>query len=296
MIRRVLIITYVIVWFLFGIVYYWMANSSNGKAFHFNQDLRLSSQIEAFSDVVGTKVDKDIIQMILKNDSSNRFAIRVKKDGIPEYLYSNQQIGPWWAAYYTNNFKKQGVTHFKADIIDRSLRPLVGLSTVIEGLPSGSGTCYKVHLTLLRGLSDSVPMNEQELKNYDTIIEHTIWTTSFPKTILLENKPIFALTIDFLPELLQNSFNYLDDSLFTVKSILRGEYRYKFLDFLYFSTVTITTLGYGDILPGNTTVRVLVMFEAILGVLLIGGFISSLFWKPINEDQKANRKSGLTTG
>ena len=74
----------------------------------------------------------------------------------------------------------------------------------------------------------------------------------------------------------------LDDTLFKLQAIERGQLRYPFWDFLYFSAVTITTVGYGDILPGDTTARMLVMTEAMLGVILMGAFVSSLFWRPDN--------------
>ncbi len=45
---------------------------------------------------------------------------------------------------------------------------------------------------------------------------------------------------------------------------------------LYFSTVTITTLGYGDISPGNAIARGLATTEAACGVVLIGVFVSVL--------------------
>jgi hypothetical protein len=45
---------------------------------------------------------------------------------------------------------------------------------------------------------------------------------------------------------------------------------------LYFSVVTVTTLGYGDITPVTSTTRFLVGSEAVLGVLLVGLFLNSL--------------------
>lgn len=44
----------------------------------------------------------------------------------------------------------------------------------------------------------------------------------------------------------------------------------------YFSAVTITTLGYGDIVPITTMSRTLVAFESIIGIVLIGLFLNSL--------------------
>lgn len=48
-------------------------------------------------------------------------------------------------------------------------------------------------------------------------------------------------------------------------------------DFIYFSVVTITTLGYGDILPNSKLIRLFIMIESISGVTLMGILISSIF-------------------
>jgi hypothetical protein len=45
---------------------------------------------------------------------------------------------------------------------------------------------------------------------------------------------------------------------------------------LYFSAVTITTIGYGDIVPITGRARGLVTFEAFIGAVLIGLFLQSL--------------------
>lgn len=43
---------------------------------------------------------------------------------------------------------------------------------------------------------------------------------------------------------------------------------WSFRDFLYFSIVTQTTLGYGDILPNSSTVRTIVAIQVLLGLAL----------------------------
>ena len=48
-----------------------------------------------------------------------------------------------------------------------------------------------------------------------------------------------------------------------------GTPTWSFWEFLYFSTITQTTLGYGDILPNSSTVRGLVMFQVIMGLILL---------------------------
>ena len=49
-----------------------------------------------------------------------------------------------------------------------------------------------------------------------------------------------------------------------------------FGDCLYFSVVTATTLGYGDITPVNGWARVLASCEAVAGMVLVGALISKL--------------------
>lgn len=46
-------------------------------------------------------------------------------------------------------------------------------------------------------------------------------------------------------------------------------YAEHWLEFLYFSMVTITTLGFGDFAPDDTVTRVLVMFQLLCGVVFL---------------------------
>lgn len=43
---------------------------------------------------------------------------------------------------------------------------------------------------------------------------------------------------------------------------------------LYFSVVTLTTLGYGDVLPASVPAQLLVMVEVLLGHVMLGGLLS----------------------
>ncbi len=45
---------------------------------------------------------------------------------------------------------------------------------------------------------------------------------------------------------------------------------------LYFSTTTITTLGYGDIIPLTTCARTLTALEVVLGLIIMGRFLIAL--------------------
>lgn len=48
------------------------------------------------------------------------------------------------------------------------------------------------------------------------------------------------------------------------------------LTFFYYSVVTFTTLGFGDIVPVNESLKLWVVIEVILGYVMLGGLISIL--------------------
>lgn len=68
--------------------------------------------------------------------------------------------------------------------------------------------------------------------------------------------PTFGLIFYFLPETIGKERSLIEN--------------------MYFSTVTITTLGYGDISPSNNLGRIIAATESVLGITLIGLFLNAL--------------------
>lgn len=65
--------------------------------------------------------------------------------------------------------------------------------------------------------------------------------------------------------------------------VFGGIYRFVDIDYgghettissFYFSVVTLTTLGYGDVLPASQTAQLVVMLEVVLGYVMLGGLLS----------------------
>lgn len=66
------------------------------------------------------------------------------------------------------------------------------------------------------------------------------------------------------------------DSIFLFKTIMQQIGRelntlkaWNYIDFLYFSVITQTTIGFGDIIPNNTRVRTFVIVQALLSSLIL---------------------------
>ncbi|WP_212694911.1 potassium channel family protein [Vallitalea pronyensis] len=82
-----------------------------------------------------------------------------------------------------------------------------------------------------------------------------------------------------LPMEVSRKLKIFVDSLNGLPYGLKGTYK----RMLYLSMVTITTLGYGDIVPITNRARLLVGLESVLGIIIIGLFISSIFNKLSNN-------------
>jgi hypothetical protein len=57
-------------------------------------------------------------------------------------------------------------------------------------------------------------------------------------------------------------------------------------DLMYFSFVTLATLGYGDITPRTNGVRSLAVIEALVGMLYIAIFMARLVSMHSSKDEK----------
>ena len=65
------------------------------------------------------------------------------------------------------------------------------------------------------------------------------------------------------------------DGISTTEGVIPGS-REHLLEYVYFSVVTFSTLGYGDFTPAGDTARLLAMLQAIVGSILIALFIFTL--------------------
>jgi hypothetical protein len=74
--------------------------------------------------------------------------------------------------------------------------------------------------------------------------------------------------------------NSLENRLVNYRNTLQGipaKSEDNFIRMLYLSSITITTVGFGDIVPTSSYTRILVSIEAVLGIILIGLFINSSY-------------------
>ncbi len=76
---------------------------------------------------------------------------------------------------------------------------------------------------------------------------------------------------------------YRDLILTTLFILLMGMFAYRYLegwsyvDALYFSVITLTTIGYGDFSPQTTEGKLFTIFYIILGVGIILSFVNTVY-------------------
>ena len=109
-------------------------------------------------------------------------------------------------------------------------------------------------------------------------LHSTIWSHRILNAILKGIVIYLAITFAF------GIVYYFSDSL-EFKTI-PGSKTAKFLDYIYFSVITFTTIGYGDILPKAGTGQIIVFIEACLELTFIsvfGGYIAYQFLQRPND-------------
>lgn len=280
------IILYFVIWYLFGCIYQDEANKTSGASFIFQEDLKTSSKIQAFETQTKLNVPDEYIKALLEREDllNGIYTPNSLLKALPNHLlknssnqptiFSNTPLGSEWARYYVASLELQDITHFSISM-ETSRDFLRLLSPFYKGTP--------VNLTFYKSQNPENFVFNPDPKSLEVSHEYRLIVQEKPRQPIAEGNN--DTRVQFIPirlaqRFLEESLVFPDDKVLILKDISEGQYEYPLVDFLYFSAVTITTLGYGDILPATSHVRLLVMIETLVGVVLIGTFISMLFWIP----------------
>lgn len=298
-----LFLVYLLIICIFSVFYY--INRDDLKV---TNQIATGSMIDKYRNTSGkyslfhlktTLIDDDKIQKILDLDySTESVLICNRSDGliidvnaIPKDKYGNQisyhfdgdvykivryhdliirmdnsfidKIGYEWASYYiemllSNNYNKY-------DIKEISDVTLFG-----NGNSRIKEVKYKYIILHVSG------ENSKDLQLI-LLIKDKDFQENIRNNIELDLSKSNLYKINDLSYILPYCVNYLDyqyDVAMKVKNTKPSIW-----DCLYFSTITITSTGYGDILPNSETIRVAVILEVISGIIVIGLFLSALYDK-----------------
>ena len=66
--------------------------------------------------------------------------------------------------------------------------------------------------------------------------------------------------------------------------------RWSWIDSYYFTVITLTTIGYGDLTPDTPTAKLFTTFFAIAGVGIFAGFLNKLMERRVKRSEKKLEK------
>ncbi len=174
---------------------------------------------------------------------------------------ASHPLGNAWAAYYTELLLTNGYDVYS-----------ITSSQEVPALVRYGESRFplaKYQLLMVKVKNRDPDMKDLTLALFfDFNAFHALWPTdpSTPDT--------HDTTVRDFYNILPHCLNHLDDAWEAIETSLNPPIG--FCDFLYFSIITITTTGYGDILPNTTYVRCLVSLEILLGTIIFGLFLGSL--------------------
>jgi len=100
-----------------------------------------------------------------------------------------------------------------------------------------------------------------------------------------QQRPIFYAVLYFsIIPIFSLIFSYVPNASLTCQKVACD-----FSQTLYFSVVTITTLGYGDIIPTGSRAQMAAAIEALLGIVTIGLFLNSLSYAISSAAQRSEK-------
>lgn len=116
---------------------------------------------------------------------------------------------------------------------------------------------------------------------------NNVFSFSGVKMFFVNRKWLFFICLYFVLIFCFSIVYFFVDGLSGVSSTDKLE---RYFTCLYFSVVTITTLGYGDIVPILASVKFFSSVEAVLGIVFIG-FILNELWRIYADRQVKNIKN-----
>ncbi len=143
------------------------------------------------------------------------------------------------------------------------------MSVFIHFLDQISLEFIHIILMLLFFLLTLKPALEQTLFSGDITINNIKGSICIFLLLGLIWTMLYLLLVEFIP----GSFSGVDVA----------NWKQNLPDFIYFSFITLTTLGFGDILPVSALARFFVYMEAIIGIFYMAIIVSSLVGAKISK-------------
>lgn len=271
-----LFFVYIFVLVLFGFIYWNISNHSGGDLFIFQNDINLDTKVDIFKKKMNIRFyDRGInnaIKSLIRSNEYNRpiFKLDVLNNYNKSVFVLDKGLGNNWANYYYLTNVNKGISHMSVYNMGQ------------DELNGKFNTC-KIRICFYKLRDSDCNKQSSYPENFSNkfykVDTWYIWVNNYEmiKKNYFKEKYYFYPLNFFLPKLMANSISFPDESPIVLQEVSSGNFKYPVWNFIYFSAVTITTLGYGDILPNSTIVRIMVIIETLFGITITGMFASCAF-------------------
>lgn len=268
---------YIFIWVIFGLGYWGIANNNQGQDYIFQEDILFKRKSISFQEEAKINIPEEITIKLITKFDQNSWAIPMT-DGthlVLRYNYSLKgltSIGLDWANYYVSKFENEGYNFLALRMIKPEAvvagHKLTKFLLEIVKIPKENYTRADPQELLI--------LDDIEQEKIEKSKKYYIYVPFQGENCYNFRDEYYELKI--MTNIISSSVNFLDNDISIIDKYERqNKFKYSLIDFLYFSAVTITTLGYGDILPNSSIIRCLVMFETLIGMILIAVFTASFY-------------------
>ncbi|NBD23543.1 potassium channel family protein [Paenibacillus glycinis] len=283
--KHLTMLLYLFVWVWFGSYYYYMASRTMGDDFVFSEQARIQATLGGLAAADGYDgYDEYRLKEILEKAQYKKDYLTMEGNA---YL-TLDATGIDWGEIYEHQFAREGYAFYSFEASDKALviEPAMLDYDSMAAWDKELGKRYTEVVVKLYPAEEPGQTNEDGVR-YDEGSEGISAGEA-------SKKPVKSLTLYFagqdyahfmqifgnhpsdrhLSRLIAASHTLPDGKFLELYVGINGYVNYRIEDFWYFSAITITTLGFGDITPNSGPVKVAVMIETLLGVLLVGIYVS----------------------
>jgi hypothetical protein len=301
---------------VFGDLYYKIALFTRGDAFEYTKKAVTLQSKRRIAQVFPGLPSK-LYDALIEESLSSEIASMTFKDGlsgISLYVPSSREgtIGQFWGTFYELRLKLEGATQYRfvkydkpTNLKDDDLYELLLYKanqppsaqqeqewhSLLGVRPYDEHTApfakYIVEFPKSMGYHSGPATNGPSESSQYTLAqphgeEPDVIVHTSGKNVIPDIYSNYLFDVGSLSLYLDHAHSYLDDSETKLEQITRTDYLDSFLDYLYFSVITMSTTGYGDIVAIHPIARSLTIAEIAIGWFLLLWF-GSLIIAGINK-------------
>lgn len=279
---------YIFIAYSFSLIYYIgdYYSVSNGNGFSFSEkignEILVRNVLNDFEKELDYFQESSIEKII--NEKQNKIGYTVIDVEGNELNITSDMIGKGWADFYYNDLIKNYNLFSILDITDLKFTQdsFIEAYSNVDYNEFINGN-YKL-LKIILYKTPSKELNGSILKDKYNGEGLAQYAEKFMYLIVSEDNLTNYLVLEsqrnnyiLLNELLAFSNVLLDETINEINYIINEGSSKSFIDYFYYSSVVITTLGFGDITPVSKLFRLLTVLEALLGLIIMGLFLAKVF-------------------